>query len=49
MPLVVSVGNKVRRQNIRREISSGVPPKQAVAIAYSVQRQARKRRAKSKR
>jgi hypothetical protein len=48
MPLVYSTGNKVRSQNIARERRAGVPPKQAVAIGYSVQRQARKRKRKSK-
>lgn len=48
MPLVVSAGNKVRRQNIKRELAAGKPVKQAVAIGYAVQRQARKRKRKSR-
>jgi FAD synthase len=48
MPLVYSTGNKVRSQNIRRELAAGKPPKQAAAIAYSVQRQARKKKRKGK-
>lgn len=40
MPLVQSKSKKAFEQNIRREIKAGKPPKQAVAIAYSVQRRA---------
>ena len=43
MPLVYSTSKGVRTANIRREIAAGKPPKQAAAIAYSVQRQARKK------
>lgn len=43
MPIAKGSSNKAREQNIRTEIKSGKPPKQAVAIAYSEQRQARKR------
>lgn len=44
MPLVESSSKKARQENIRREIDAGRDPKQAVAIAYSVQRRARKKR-----
>lgn len=42
MPLIKSASKKAREENIRREIASGKPPKQAVAIGYSVQRAAKK-------
>lgn len=42
MPLVKSSSNKARSENIKREIAAGKPPKQAEAIAYSVQREAKK-------
>lgn len=38
MPLVKSPTPKARTENIKREIQAGKPPKQAVAIAYAVQR-----------
>jgi hypothetical protein len=34
---------KALRANIKKEIESGKPPKQAVAIGYSVQREAEKK------
>jgi hypothetical protein len=43
MPLVKSPTKKARAENVRREIAAGKPPKQAVAIAYSVQRRAQQR------
>ena len=42
MPLIKSPSNKARAANIASEIKAGRPAKQAVAIAYSVQRQAKK-------
>lgn len=47
MPLIK--GNKAKTkkgfsENIRREISSGKPQKQAVAIAYSLKNKANKKR-----
>ena len=42
MPLVKSKSEKAFKTNIKREISAGKPQKQAVAIAYSVQRKAKK-------
>lgn len=44
MPLVKSPSKKALSENIRREIKAGKPQKQAVAIAYSVQREARKKK-----
>jgi hypothetical protein len=38
MPLVKSPTPQARATNIKREIAAGKPPKQAVAIAYAVQR-----------
>jgi hypothetical protein len=43
MPLVKSASKEALKKNIRTEIKSGKPPKQAVAIAYSTQRQAAKK------
>jgi len=40
MPLVKSKSKKAFESNIRAEIKAGKPPKQAVAIAYSVKRRA---------
>lgn len=42
MPLNKSPSNAARAQNVAKEISSGKKPAQAVAIAYSVQREAKK-------
>ena len=44
MPLVKSKSDKARNANIKREIESGKPIKQAVAIGYSVQRKAKKKK-----
>lgn len=43
MPLNKGKSKKAREENIKREIASGKPPKQAVAIAYAVQRRAKKK------
>jgi hypothetical protein len=40
MPLVKGKSKSAFEKNIRTEIDSGKPQKQAVAIAYSVQREA---------
>ena len=40
MPLIHSDSKKARQENIKTEIAAGRPIKQAVAIAYSVQRHA---------
>ena len=44
MPLVKKAGPLARMLNVKREIAAGKPPKQAVAIAYSVEREAKKKR-----
>lgn len=41
MPLKKSASDKARQENIKELIDSGKPPKQAVAIAYDVQRKAK--------
>lgn len=41
MPLMKSSSKEAREKNIKTEIKAGKPPKQAVAIAYSVQRKAK--------
>ena len=43
MPLKKSSSNKVRSENIKKEIEAGKPLKQAQAIGYSVQREAKKK------
>jgi hypothetical protein len=43
MPLVKSSGKDAFRKNIKAEVSAGKPVKQAVAIAYSVKREAAKK------
>lgn len=42
MPLVKSPSPAAFRKNVKAEIKAGKPQKQAVAIAYSVQRAAKK-------
>lgn len=44
MPLKKNKSNKVRSENIGMEIKAGKKPAQAEAIAYSVQRQAKKKK-----
>lgn len=46
MPLKKSTSNAAREVNIRREIAVGKPIKQAVAIGYAVQREAKKKKSK---
>jgi len=48
VPLAKRKGRKAFEANVRAELNAGKPPKQAEAIAYSVERAAeqRKRRAK---
>ena len=41
MPLTKSKTDKARSENIKKEIEAGKPVKQAVAIGYSVQREAK--------
>ena len=40
MPLVKSGSKAAFKKNVKAEIKAGKPPKQAVAIAYSVKRKA---------
>ena len=44
MPLKKSASPAAFKANIKAEIKAGKPPKQAVAIAYSVKRQAQRKR-----
>jgi hypothetical protein len=44
MPLKKSTSKKAVSENIKTEMKAGRPQKQAVAIALSVQREAKKRR-----
>jgi hypothetical protein len=46
MPLVKSKSPEAFRKNIKTEVKAGKPVKQAVAIAYSVKREAPKTKAK---
>lgn len=41
MPLVKSKSEKAFNKNVKAEIKAGKPQKQAVAIAYSVKREAK--------
>jgi hypothetical protein len=43
MPLIKSKSKKAVSENIRREVKSGRPQKQAVAIALETQRKAKKK------
>ena len=40
MPLVKSASKEAFRKNVKTEMAAGKPQRQAVAIAYSAQRQA---------
>ncbi len=44
MPLVDLSSNKARSQNIATEERAGKPPKVSIAIGYSVQRKAKKKK-----
>jgi hypothetical protein len=46
MPLTKSPSKKAFEKNVKAEIKAGKPPKQAVAIAYSVKREAAKPKGK---
>lgn len=48
MPLVKSSSKAAFRKNIRAEVRSGTPLKQAVAIAYSIKRRAAGKKGKRK-
>jgi hypothetical protein len=43
MPLKKSTSEKAFKQNIKAEVKAGKPVKQALAIAYSVKREAKKK------
>jgi len=43
MPLVKSPSKEAFRKNVKAEVSAGKPVKRAVAIAYSVKREAAKK------
>lgn len=42
MPLIKSKSKSAFKHNVKAEMKAGKKPKQAVAIAYSVQRKAKK-------
>jgi hypothetical protein len=44
MPLKKSKTEKAFKENIKAEVKAGKPTKQAVAIAYSVKREAEKKK-----
>lgn len=48
MPLVKSKSEKAFSKNVKAELKAGKPQKQAVAIAYSVKREAQKSKSKGK-
>lgn len=49
MPLKKSSSDKAFTSNLKAELGAGKPKKQALAIAYSVQREAAKKEAAAKR
>ena len=48
MPLKKSTSDKAFKSNVKAEVKAGKPVKQAVAIAYSVKREAAKSQPKGK-
>ena len=46
MPLKKSTSKKAFAENVRAEMKAGKPQKQAIAIAYSVKREAAKKKSK---
>ena len=48
MPLIKSTKKEAFKKNVKQEIESGKPVKQAVAIAYSEKREAAKKPKKGK-
>jgi hypothetical protein len=44
MPLKRGKGKATFKRNVRTELQAGKPPRQALAIAYAVQRKARGKR-----
>jgi hypothetical protein len=47
MPLIKEIGKKAFQKNVKAEIAAGKPVKQAVAIAYSVKREAASKKKKN--
>ena len=47
MPLIKDIGKKAFQKNVKESIASGKPVKQAVAIAYSVKREAASKKKKN--
>lgn len=48
MPLTKTLSKKAFEKNIKAEVQAGKPVKQAVAIAYSVKREAEKKKSGKK-
>lgn len=48
MPLTKSTSKPAFKKNVEREIAAGKPPRQAVAIAYAVKREAARKSPKGK-
>lgn len=48
MPLIKSTSKRAFKENVKKEIAAGKPPKQAVAIAYSTKRAAASKSKKTK-
>jgi hypothetical protein len=46
MPLIKSTSKEAFSKNVKAEMKAGKPQKQAVAIAYSVKREAAKKKSK---
>lgn len=46
MPLIKSKSEKAFSKNVKAEVKAGKPQKQAVAIAYSVKREAQRKKGK---
>lgn len=46
MPLIKGSSDKTRQKNIAREVHAGKPLKQAIAIAYAVQRAVNRKKKK---
>ena len=44
MPLIKDIGKKAFAKNVKAEIAAGKPPRQAVAIAYAVKKEAAKKK-----
>ncbi len=48
MPLIKSSGKKAFEKNLKEELKAGRPKDQALAISYSVAREAKKKKSKKK-